>query len=97
MVAYEFLRAFNAKLDPSCSGTNARGTKAAKVAAKKAAVAAVKGAALGRLNGLHGMSAFGLTRCHLSKRTVELLEVSQRSASCLVISFDHVLGGNSSS
>jgi len=95
MVAYEFLRAFNAKLDPSSSGTNARGTKAAKVAAKKAAVAAVKGAALWRLNGLHGMSAFGLTRCHLSKRTVELLEVSQCSVSGYF--FDHVLGGNSSS
>ena len=79
MVAFEFLRAFNTKLDPSSPGTNARGTKAAKVAAKKAAVAAVKGAALGRLNGLHSMSAFGLTHCHLSKRTVELLEVRQCS------------------
>lgn len=76
MVAYEFLRAFNSKLDPSSPAGNVRGNKAAKVAAKKAAVAAVKGAALGRLNALHTMSAFGLTHCHLSKRTVELLEVS---------------------
>lgn len=76
MVAFEFLRALNSKLDPSGPTSNVRGTKAAKVVAKKAAVAAVKGAALGRLNGLHAMSVLGLTRCHLSKKSVELLEVS---------------------
>ena len=76
MVANEFLRAFNSKLDPA-SAPAVVGSKSSKAAAKKSATASAKGAVLGRLSGLHGMTAFGLTHCHLSKRTVELLAVSR--------------------
>ena len=77
MVAYEFLRALNATLDPAGAASAVGGTKS-KSAAKKTAVSssAAKGAVLGRLSGLHRMTAFGLKYCHLSKRTVELLAVS---------------------
>jgi hypothetical protein len=46
-------------------------------AAIKKAVASSKGAVLlGRTNGLHRMTVFGLKYAHLSRRTVALLEVS---------------------
>lgn len=72
MVAFEFLRAFNAKLDPT-SALSSTGGKT-KADSKKTA-ASVKGAVLGRLTGLHSMAAFGLTYAHLSKRSVEQLGV----------------------
>lgn len=81
MVAYEFLRAFNAKLDPA-TGTLSE-TKG-KAVSKKSSAAAVKGAALGRLRGLHGMTVFGLVYSHISKKAVELLRVS--ASACAILS-----------
>lgn len=77
MVAFEFLRAFNAKLDPASASAPSGGGAKNKASAKKSASASAKGAVLGRHSGLHGMAAFGLTFCHVSKRTVELLGVSR--------------------
>jgi len=77
MVAFEFLRAFNAKLDPASAPSSGGGAKN-KAAAKKSAAASAKGAMLGRFSGLHGMAAFGLTFCHISKKTVELLSVREQ-------------------
>jgi hypothetical protein len=73
-LAFEFLRTFNSKLDPS-GGLMNKGT--VSTAAIKKAVASSKGAVLlGRTNGLHRMTVFGLKYAHLSRRTVALLEVS---------------------
>lgn len=66
MLVYEFLKAFNQKLDPAASRA---------VGAAKKVAAASKAILLGRQNGLHRMTAFGLKYCHISKKSVGLLEV----------------------
>lgn len=67
MLVYEFLRAFNQKLDPAASK---------HISAAKKVAAASKAILLGRQNGLHRVTAFGLKYCHISKKSVGLLEVS---------------------
>lgn len=66
MLVYEFLRAFNQKLDPAASKS---------LSAAKKVAAASKAILLGRQNGLHRITTFGLKYCHISKKSVGLLEV----------------------
>lgn len=67
MLVYEFLRAFNQKLDPAASKN---------ISAAKKVAAASKAILLGRQNGLHRVTTLGLKYCHISKKSVGLLEVS---------------------
>lgn len=84
-LAHEFLRAFNAKLDPAGSGPLGKATTAAAV---KKAMAQSKGAVLlGRQSGLHKMTTFGMKYCQLSKRTVALLEVDSLPLPTLLFFF----------
>jgi hypothetical protein len=71
--AHDFLRSFSLKLDPSSGHGEGSGMKASQK--RKAAVEAIKVAALGRSNSLHRMSVFGLKYCQLSKKSVAFLEV----------------------
>lgn len=79
-LAHEFLRTFNTKLDPAgtgplaATGPGKAGTTSV-AAIKKAAASNKTAVLLGRTNGLHRMTVFGLKYAQLSRRTVALLEV----------------------
>jgi hypothetical protein len=82
-LAFEFLRSFNAKLDPA--STLPAGATATAAAIKKAVTASRTAVLLSRQSALHRMTVFGLKYCQLSKRSVSLLEVRACVSSLLCV------------